>query len=465
MQVIRWAFFSLALGTALAPSGAISRVSNYGLDVTFDPRRAFMSAIAVVSFDSTMARGDSVVFYLHGEIGVDSLLADGRRIEFNQQPAYYYYDYSLVANRVAFRLEIDSSKHLTVYYSGYFNPSKARSPSDYMRIDNDGVFLRSYGYSLWFPTFLESNVDSYDADFDVTLRLPREFVPVFAGERISDEVTADARISRWRATGLDLHAAQCTARRFLVALDENIYLYHLDDSASNAMAGKIFEFVRGLKGEYGRNYRRNFASGQMHIMEMPHYGDISSGNVVGISSGIWRDFESDEWSRRGLAHELVHPFVQTETKRIDSLYALMIEGFPSYFHLPILAGTFGDDWYQRTMKQTEDEYLRKKRTGLGWRDMALPPEKPLSQISADEVGEYKDVFILDDRALLFLNWLYKKMGPDRFFEFTRELFHGQPVTFKSFKSLIARYLPSSQEDIDLWLSSTEFPKKFYIDAK
>ncbi len=180
------ALLMLALLMAVPSAGTSPRVSNYGLDVTFFPGRAFMTAVATISFDPASEPSDSAVFYLHGELGVDSLLVDGRRVESEQQSVLYYFDYFLIANRVAFPLATGRPPHLAVYYSGYFNPSKARSPSDYMRIDGDGIFLRSYGYSLWFPTFLESNSDSYETGFDATIRVPHEYTAVFAGDRLSD---------------------------------------------------------------------------------------------------------------------------------------------------------------------------------------------------------------------------------------------------------------------------------------
>lgn len=456
----------LLLPFVLTPSlQADVHVSDYHIDVTFDPTRSSMRALALITFDSIPVPSDSLVFFLHGELGVDSISAEGQGIAFDQQSVYYYHDYSLIASRVALRLPPGRSGPISVHYSGYFNRSKARSPSDYMRIDEKGVFLRALGYSPWFPVFLQSDSDSYATNFsEVVIRTPVDYVPVFAGDRISESEGDSVRISRWRAMQLDLIGAQCTAQKFKMSSQGNLFLYHYTDSISTAMAVSILRFVQELNAEYSDKYRKNVSVGQMHVMEMPPYGDISSGNVTGITAGIWQTFDTDEWSKRGLAHELVHPFVQTTTKSTDSLFALEIEGFPSYFHLPIIAKQFGQDWYEKYMLRTEDEYLKKKRTGLGWHDRSLPKEKPLAAISAGEVGVYKDEFVLDDRALLFLNWIYRQMGRDRFFEFTRELFNSDKVTFQSFRKLILKYLPSAGDDLDTWLKTTDYPQRFYLRA-
>jgi len=82
-------------------------------------------------------------------------------------------------------------------------------------------------------------------------------------------------------------------------------------------------------------------------MQMPQFGDISSGNVSGISTKIWADFNQYNWPKQVLAHELVHSFVQYPLSQTNQLFALMTEGFPSYFHLPVLAELLGENWYQK----------------------------------------------------------------------------------------------------------------------
>jgi hypothetical protein len=447
--------------TALA--GDLPRVKEYQLDATFDPHRGYVQAVATVRLNQPVAPRDSIHFYLHGELRVDSLEVGSRVVPVAQENVLYSHDYSLVATRAVFPVGADFAGQFTVYYSGFFNPSKARSPSDYMRIDEQGVLLRAYGYSLWFPIFLEAAQDSYACDFsDVILRTPEDYTPIFAGERIEEEVRDGQRRSRWRALGLDLFAAQCTAQRFVTTCEGSLCLYHYADSASVNAAVGILSFARAMIAEFARRYRSDATSGQYYIMQMPAFGDISSGNVTGITSGVWHDFENQEWSKRALAHELVHSFVHANVRRDDSLYAFAVEGFPSYFHLPVLAGQFGVPWYDEEMKRVEKEYLRKKETGLGWRDRPVPPEKPLAHISADELSTYKDVFVLDDRALLFLNWLRTEMGSERFQQFVKELFKSDDVTLASFEATVLKYLPASGKTLTLWLRTTAYLDEWRI---
>lgn len=449
-------------------ASASPKVADYVLDATFYPDKSFMEGKAVVTMDwgNNTENVSNLTFYLHSELRVDSVIINGHEMTIAEERIMYGNSYSLLANRVSMKISGPAPAHLTVYYQGYFHRSNNRSPSDYMRIDDDGVLLRSYGYSLWFPIFLESGEDTYATSFSkVNLRVPGELTPVFAGERIEERTEGDWRISRWRAKSLDLRAAQVTARRYVVTSEDDFYLYHADDSISRASAATILSLARRLTDSYAAYYRNHAATGQNHIMQMPKFGDISSGNVNGISSDIWRQFNDVDWSVRTLAHEIVHPYVNTGLSVRDSIYALGIEGFPSYFHLPVLAETKGEDWLDSHMKRIETAYLKRRKTGLGWRDRPVPPEKPLTKITPGEVGRYKDMFLLNDRAPLFLHWIRRQLGNEKFFGFTKELFNTGPISYATFKEIFLRHLPDSGNDFDIWMTSTEFPSRFSMTGQ
>ncbi len=177
------------------------RVKSYELDVTFVPAKHVMKGKAVIGFVPNTVKKEKLVFYLHGELSVESLEMEGEKIPFSSNLVFYPGEYSGVAQKVEAPMEkIDPSKELTVVYSGYFHGSRARALSDYMRIDRDGVLLRAYGYSLWFPIFLKSHKDWYTVSFPrVTIRIPADFTPVFVGTRVRDYLEGDTRISQWRA--------------------------------------------------------------------------------------------------------------------------------------------------------------------------------------------------------------------------------------------------------------------------
>jgi hypothetical protein len=332
-----------------------------------------------------------------------------------------------------------------------------------MRIDRDGVFLRARSYSPWFPTFVEPGADAAPVEFRrVKVSVPAAFTAVFAGELVSRSREAASAVSVWKAASLDLFSAQLTARPFDERREQGVHVYSLRDDPSRAAADAVVDLTRKLIAFYRAHYSPDAVPAQLHIIETPKFGDISSANVVGVQEESWRKFAEERFSKMTLAHELVHPFVKTETPRSDPFYALAIEGFPAYFHYPAMATWEGEEWYDAAMRRIGQRYIEKKRSGVNFRGDPLPPEKPLLEITADEVGKYKDQFLLADRALLMLDDLRRRMGKERFGGFTRELFGGHVVDAASFRAVVLRYLPEDGDRLRVWMETTEYPAGMHI---
>jgi hypothetical protein len=340
-----------------------------------------------------------------------------------------------------------------------------------MRIAGDGVYLRSYGYSLWFPVFLEARADETNVSFSrVTLRTPMDLVPVFVGERVEEWIEGDERVSIWTAKNVPIFAAQLTARSFKLHEDDGYFVYSLPDSASRKKAGTILAFTRRITSLARARYRAAAAPGQIHVMQMPRYGDISSYNVVGISGSVWSEFDpatalvdprgwQSGWATRTLAHELIHPFVQVPTPLADPLWALVVEGFPAYFHLPLLAEIAGEEWYEEYMVELQRSYVNKRESGTDRRGRRLPAEKPLLELTPEDLSRYKDRFVLADRALLFFDYLRRQMGKAAFLGFTTDLFNRPSLDAASFQEIVREHLPGAETDLPIWLESTEYPER------
>jgi hypothetical protein len=452
-----------AFGGFLGQAEEMPSVATCAIDIAYGGEGAGITATADIAFVEGSVAPQVLTFYLHGELWVDQVTFDGEPVEVIQDSVFYPSDYSLVARRS--RIELPGHrlpKQLSIRYSGKFNRSSARSPSDYMRVDDEGIFLRSYGYSVWFPVFLESREDAEPIDFDLTVRTPEDLVAVATGERLSETVEDGVRISRWRSVQDDIFNIQLTARPFEHLVDHGSHLYHLRDTDSRASAGKILEFSSRLGEFFRSNYADRGEGGQLHVVQMPKYGDISSGNMVGISDDVWRGFDPASYSGRTLAHELVHAYVQIPVSRDSELYALIIEGFPSFFHLPAMAAIVGEDFYTEILARTENGYLERRQSGRDRRGRPLPIEKPLLALTADDIGTYKDRFVLNDRARLFCNWLRDRMGVDEFGKFTRELFSKESLDTEGLVATIEAYLADSGDDVSRWLGTTDFPEQFRL---
>lgn len=454
----------MLLGTVVAAEGDSGpRVRSYEIDVTFRPDAGRLEAQALVRLADRTDGLPRLVFYLHDELQVRAIRAGEVALPFHAKQVPCDHSYTLKASRVTIDLaEQAPFREFTIYYAGSMHASSARSPSDYMRIDSEGVFLRAYGYSLWFPIFLEPGQDGEPADFrKVVLRTPEAFIPVFVGERIAEEVSGGTRISEWRASGLPLYAPQITAQRYVMHSEGSYFIYSWRDDESQKVVPEMAAFARKLIGQFRRLYRADAATMQVHIVQMPKYGHISSHNMVGLATESWQAFGEDEHALRTLAHEFVHPFVRVPIPADDPLRAFMIEGFPSYFHMPVLARILGEERYEAFMDRVAENYLRKKSTGRDRRGNPLPPEKPLLAIAEDEIGAYKDTFILSDRGLLFWDYLRRAMGREAFHRLTRDLFNRESINSASFRQGIQAYLPISSEDLHLWLETNEYPARFH----
>ncbi len=435
----------------------------WGYEVSPD---AFMRANSIVEFSDTPK--EETVFYLHGELKIDSILDNGKRRKYSSEKVFYSYEYSNVALKVIIDSNSESNK-LNIYYSGFFNPSRASSLSDYMRINkNEGVYLRSYGYSLWFPVFIERNKQSYKADFkSVSVKLPEKFKAIVTGKLVSEIVENGIYTALWKPGLIDICDVQCAAHDYKVISENNIYVYHYNNSNSEKNAVKILDYVIELKQLFSRSLIQIDNDIPIFINEMPKYGDISSANVVGIQTKVFNSFENDIHSKATIAHELVHPYVQIPISRKNEFYALIIEGFPSYFQTYALSKTLDKEAFniEKYMKKTEKRYLTYRKTGKTRRGFKLPKEKPILKITADEIGTYKDKFVLNDRVYLFMYDLWIKMGNEKYDDFLKELFEFQSIDYLSFEKLVLKYIPEYQTNLNVWLNTTDFPEAFKIINK
>jgi hypothetical protein len=442
-QVVR----SYAISAEFFPEDA----EMYGYSVSPD---TYMRASALVEFAKTDK--ENLTFYLHGELAIDSIQSDSKEVEYSSEKVLYYYDYSQVALKVTIKSsDIGPDKSLEIRYSGFFNPSRVRGLSDYMRIHKDeGVFLRAYGYSLWFPMFLEMEDESYEADFQsVTVKVPADFKAIVAGRLVDESVNNNVLTSLWKPGVMDIMDVQCTARKYRTNAKDNIFVYYVDNEKNSA---KILNFAIALEELYSRNLRNIDSAIPLYIMEMPRYGDISSGNVIGISKRVYDDFESDQHSKLTIAHELVHPYVSIPVSKSNPFCALVVEGFPSFFQVYALKRIDKKFDLEKRMKEVERQYLEKREK------RNFTKEKPILQITFDEVGTYKDHFVLNDRVWLFIYDLWRRMGDENFDAFLKKLFVWDGIDYGRFEGLVLEFLPDFKEKLNTWLNTTEYSEGMKI---
>ena len=117
------------------------------------------------------------------------------------------------------------------------------------------------------------------------------------------------------------------------------------------------------------------------------------------------------------------------------------------------------------MKQIEKRYISKKKSGKDKRGNMLPIEKPILKIAYEEIGQYKDRFILPDRVSLFLYRLWNKMGDKKYDDFLKELFQYSEISYDKFEKLTLKYLPRFKNELFLWLNTNDYPLSFRISIE
>jgi hypothetical protein len=138
-----------------------------------------------------------------------------------------------------------------------------------------------------------------------------------------------------------------------------------------------------------------------------------------------------------------------------------VEGFPSFFQVYALEKVSSEYDLKAEMKKVEERYLT-KRTGMDKRGRRVPEEKPILNIHADEIGTYKDKFILNDRVWLFLFDLWQKMGDENFDLFLKDLFVLSSIDYPTLENIVLNYLPDYGNKFNIWLNTTSFPESLQI---
>ena len=452
-------FFLMALWLLGAPGFA---QSTYRLDIDLDPDQSWMRGRADVSLDASLLNRETQWFYLHGELSVEQVLSNGEPVAFEQERIADEYNYSMTSTRVTLSEGLHPPGALTIVYSGRFSPSDLRSRSDYMRIAEDGVFLRGYGYSAWFPIFTDSGEDLPRRVFEsVSVTAPSNLQVVLGGTRLEQVELEDGRVRTvWRPGELSAFSASLNARAWGEPVMDSsgvFTVYALPDNDSQEAARHVLAFASEFSTHMSELTGRGDEAMPFQILQMPEFGDIFAGSVIGLSDETWMDFDPEGWQARTLAHEVSHRFVQRPVSMADPAWALIKEGFPSYFYLLALRDMLGEDWYVDYMARVREAYLERRTTGLDRRGEALPSEQPILEISLEALPEFKDRFVLNDRVLLFLDDMRLHLGEESFKTFWSEAFGQEALGAQILRDAVRNSHPDYLPRWDMWLASTQWP--------
>jgi len=418
---------------------------------------------------------ETLVLYLHDELQLDSVeTEDGKKV-LNIQQRIIESPCSITKKireiRIGYDLPPGGSAALTLVYNGTVRGTDIRSKSDaFFKIKPNSVFLRSAGYTNWFPvTHNGFEILNDQAMFDLVYNVPARFKgkAIAFGTLLSEKVENGRYISQWKTDTpqVVLLPELWAFTGWIKRQSGNFLLYHLDNEQSRKAAdvyqlvgSKLLDFYQN---HYGSDHTK---APTFHLAEL----DVPSGgypsvNTLGLSQSDFRDvlnqkrrYTTLEW----FAHELVHEYllVQTDTKAPGA--AVISEGFYLFFHLPALVHVLnqlgldpevtlfkpgeGDRFKTWDIRSKWKQYEEGLKTGRDRRGK-LPPHKPLADITTEEYPHYKDRWLTADKEQIILYRLQDMLddaaGEGTFLKaYGQYLYdhHTQPATLVNFREYMER---------------------------
>lgn len=417
-------------------------------------------------FNAGPGASDRFAFRLHSELTVHEILGrQGVPLEHTVSVEPYDLSYTRDIARHTVRLprplQAGGASQMIVRYDGAFSPSSARSPSDYMRIERDGAYLRGAGYSYWFPVQDEWDWNSA-AGFEIVVDAPAPWRPLAFGTLRSERVEDDRVVSRWTTDApWPLLFCHLAAAEWEVIEGAALRVYHRRSRGSRDAAAAYVVTGEKLLSFCRTHYGSTASMRRIHLAELCRYGGISAGNVIGIPADRFTDVTDKgkaEETLELLAHELVHGFVIPAVVPDVPGSALLLEGFPSYFHSLALEAVLHNGFYERFVRRAWADY-RQRKASQGIAGANVPPEVPLLELRDEDIGRYKDVFLLDDRFVVLVDRLRSVVGPERFLRGTRSFLdrhRADPARFDDFVSALESASGTPLRGfMDRWFGSTE----------
>jgi hypothetical protein len=395
-----------------------------------------------------------LTLYLHPELRLTSASSeDGCPIEIDTQTISHDWSYtkSLSAHSLVLAepIEARGTRSFHLAYEGAFSPCGLRSPSDFMRIDDEGAYLRGLGYSLWFPVSSCDEVCEASV-FRIQLDVPLAWRGVAFGNLKQMETSGGRSLSTWETSSPFKHLqAQLFASPFTIFEGTHLSVFAKEESREGAL--KLTAFGDRLLDSFASSYGALDGIPHSYLVETCPYGCIASGNVVGLAPEVFRlmedsaiDFETYDL----IAHEFVHGYVTPWIDRSSPGAALLLEGFPSYFHVPTVTDILGDDYHEWFFQRAWQSYRRglKQQADMR-RSTSVLIDKPLLGIGINEIPQYKDAFLLSDKLPIVLDQLRRRVGAAAFLSASKEFFaegRRKPVAIANFFRLLEIY---SEQDL------------------
>jgi hypothetical protein len=418
-------------------------------------------------------------FFLHPELRLRSVTdSTGRDLTFAIELIAAPFSITLSAFQVTVsrQLEPGAAATLEFAYDGWLNPSGIRAARDesysdsFLGVRADVAFLRSVGYTFWFPSPHADYAGLNDlADYRLELDIPDRFRPIAFGVLLSEQ-TADGRnVSVWQTRRpINLLAPCIFLDKWVVTETGTLRLcYHGDPQSKEAARAyaKVAEpLLAFFRGHYSAGLAIPDAPMAFAELNIP-MGAYAAPGVVGLSrDGFLEILTADQETQYGLfswlGHEMVHEYVLTPTDLAAKGQAIIQDGFALYCHLPGLWRVLGEEFEQWDLRRRWRSYEEGLDTGR-LSGTPVPPHVPLAEITLEQYyAGYKDFWLTDDKLQIILHRLQRHVVGDKAFlrGFARYLEqHRQtPATLDAFRTALEEASGLDLRDFfHRWFCTTE----------
>ncbi len=449
------------------------RVDSYDLTVNLLAGSSPFEARAAVSVRNVGTDAlDSLTFYLHSEFKVEEIRGEGGQpLDFQDEVVDFYLNFNCKALKILVRLpaplEPGETSALTISYKGKLTPSTVRSRSDGCQgISGDLVLMRGFAYCLWFPV-VHSGYDGVEAtaEFRLTLAVPTTLRPIAFGRLVSERVEGAMNHSVWetsRPLSLLWPTVMAAPWQEKGNGDLRIYVYDAEEEETARVIEICADIGGRLLEHFRRYYGQDLAPAPFLLAEIRiPSGAVGSGNGLGLArEDLLKLLDRREYNAtiEWLGHEMVHEYVVAAVRSDAPGAAVIAESFPLYFHLPMLSRILGPDFQKWWLTREWRRYERGRRGGAD-DEGPLPKEKPLAAITLEELPQYKDRFLISDKALIVFDHLRRDIGDEAFFRAVAAFLAAhrtEPGTLADFEALVSKEAGRPMRDFfHRWFETTE----------
>ena len=423
---------------------------SYDLKVTIDPELGTIAVRGTIDVPPGEPASKTVQFALHETFAIKQLSVNGHVASFSFQPAEPTPINPATRN---VRVNLPSGGrpdniHLEIEYGGRLKeiPEFGTFADQKQAMDDqiNSRLVELANYSSWYPQFF---VFGRPLKIALEVSLPRGWIAVCSGKKISDRTKDGRAITQWLSpndTDILIAASPNYKRKAVHLPDAEIEIYNtqLPEEFVENEGQQVAEVMKLFSDWLGET---TIPSGTVKHVYSPkrkgqgRAGIARTGMIVTSEGRILDALASDPKSSlfQDIAHEIAHFWWNFGAGQGDWVN----EAFAEYFSALAVEKVLSEQQFQSVLKNYRAAVHE------------LPPEAPsLSKVPFDGstfvIRYYKGSLLLDH--------LRHVLGDDAFFRACRDFFQtykGRSIGTADFRSFWKTRLGDQKDSLDAWLDS------------